>query len=373
MSTLDGAGAVPLANALAQLLPTADETLFLRACVDRGPAGASAWRTWRSRHSLAAELERGRGAFKHLVPVLAFALEQSRADLEPSDLPVLRAARLREGLRSQKYCEILLEALAGLGPSPDALLLKGEVLSQTVYPAAGLRHSHDIDVLIRGSDLERAVAALRRSRFQPQGEAYRQSADDRTLVHSSGLPLELHTSLFAQPTGTSFTEQARARRVQAVIETGGEGRRETRVQTLARPDALVHVLGHGFDAGPRGSLMWVSDAYFLIHNTPALDWGEVSAGAVRAQRGLALYLTLRYLRSGLDVPVPVETIGQLQSAAQDASYVEYGRALSVLRRSGRGGYRRLLAQTGSVREGVILARWMVRRRNLAAVRARWGL
>src|SRR5687768_39468 len=147
----------PLADTLRVVLPTDRETWLLRACLQSGQAARSAWQTWRSLTNLSpAELVRDDGALKGLLPLLFTSLRQNQVPLERELLTILRTAHLREELRAESFRRIYEATLAQLARAEiPSLLLKGAALAATVYPSAALRHTHDVEILVRRDDLAR--------------------------------------------------------------------------------------------------------------------------------------------------------------------------------------------------------------------------
>ncbi len=337
---------------VAALVPCPQETLFLRACLDAGPGGASAWQAWRQGHNLRAELEQNGTPYKRLLALLAFTLEQNGAVLEPGDTVVLRAARLREGIRSQAYREILCSVLAGLNAAGvNPLVLRGAVLSDTVYPAPGLRHNHDIDLLVHPADLNRALACLEAQGLRREQPPRDPACTDHVRVHASGLPVAVHDQL-----SPAFSQAVTSEIWARAIETRWG---DVTARTPAREDVLVQLLAHTGASTARAMNSWVGDAFFIIQRTPNLDWGYVleTAGRIRAE--LPLAVLLGYLRGELHAPVPAPTLNELERAASRATRSDYARLLTDLRASGGGGYRASWRRAAGWRERAIVAEWFL--------------
>lgn len=337
--------ALPFAKVLERLVPNAVETLFVRACVDPGPAGQAAWQAWRMRHSLQAGVAQGI-AYKHLLPVLAHALEQGGRKLDAAERSYLRAARLREQNRSGRYHAILKRALTALAANNvPVLLLKGPVLAATVFPARELRHCHDIDLFARRADLERAESILVGEGFRPSPPAA--AEPERALVHASSLPLELHTGLLGEPAYDAAMPDPWA---------GAVSVPDLSARTLAPDLALVQLLGRAFLAFRRVHLAWAVDAYYLLQGTPTLNWDAFAATVAGAHLALPFTPLLNFLASALDAPVPATVLATLHRAAARTTSAEQAAMLASLRRAGYGGYRVMLARAQNPRERLLIVR-----------------
>ncbi len=305
-----------LTSGLALMLPERSQTQLLRAALFRGTEGV------RALADVAPELGRPqllsppqRVAVRTLSPLLESATTDTvRAHRLGADaIKVLRMAAARERVRYdtvRRLAGALLAALDGHGV--NAVLLRGLVLAESVYPEPWRRHTHDIDLYVRPADLERAIDAARAAGFGERAEDPDRLPGGVRLVHPSGLPVELHTSLFLDPFYPAELDgmAARARPVQML---------GAQVTVLGTADQLVHICVNAAQSPVRGSLRWVADAWLLIDSDPTLDWDVVLRVAESAQLALPLSVMLRYLAEELDGPVPPSVIDRLDELARAAS------------------------------------------------------
>jgi hypothetical protein len=328
-----------LLQALRVILPTPEQTLVLRACLDDGAAGRAAWEAWQARtsdakSSLAADRLGGRA----LLPSLMTSLRRSQASVDRSLLPYLRTAYAHEEARAHTYLRICNEALGALVAARiPTLVLKGAALAQPVYQDPALRHSHDIDILVDRAHLEPAATALRSAGFGLRGGIADAPALDLTLEHPSHLPLELHSRLFALPHyGLPLADVwSRARLVYLA---------DLPARTLSPADHLLHICGHASYSPSRHSLRWVCDAWYLIDRHPDLDWDVVLDGAVRGRLALPLRVTLTYLAAALGAPIPPPVLDRVRAAAARTSRVDRDVALFGMRAGAREDVATLLAR-----------------------------
>jgi hypothetical protein len=337
-----------LTSGLALMLPDAGQTKLLRAALFRDEAGR------RALADVASALERPqrlppseRLALRSLSPLLECrtavprtAAPRTARAVGVESARVLRMATARERMRYEtvrRLTRALLAAMSGAGIDP--ILLRGIVLAETVYPEPFRRHTHDIDLFVPPAELQRAEDAARSAGFTERAADPDRLPGGIRLVHPSGLPVELHSSLFLDPLHPAeipgMTLRARRREL-----LGAD------VRTLGAADQLVHICGGASGSPVRGSLRWVADAWLLIDSEPDLDWDVVVRGAEAAHLSLALSAMLRYLAEELDSPIPSHVLDQLDALARDASPLArdvalYGAraglpALALIRRA-RGG------------------------------------
>ena len=265
-----------LLAALSTLLPSAEQTLLLRACLHES-GGAAAW----------AELDRRLGpegtrsllaANRRLLPLLHRAPGPA---LAPEVRRPLAAVALRESERSEVFrrgAGEVVETLAAAGA--EVLVLRGAALAELAYPEPSLRHCHDLDLLVRGAGAGAGV----------EGRA------------------TLHSSAFAHPraTGDDAPFWARSR----PFDFGGG-----QARVMAPADLLLHICGHAYLSDRRHALSWVTDAWFTLAAWPDLDWETVAVTAGERHLGLGVAVLLGYLGRELGAPVPPAVVERLQALA----------------------------------------------------------
>lgn len=363
-----------VAEALRRLLPNADQTLLLRAALggDQGPA---AWATWRARHDLQAALANDRSGVKGLLPLLAYTLEKHEATVAAEDLSLLRMARYREQLRIDRYQAILHQALATLraGGIP-CIVLKGAALANTAYPAPTLRHSHDIDLLIRATDLPQAAQCLTAHGFNlPQRSTSAPNtfpSGDLRLDHSSGLPVILHTRLFrngffAPPLADAWQdamplmlEDVMLADADSAVQSGEQWESPDDAHKMLAPEwELVHILGSVVCA--RARVTWVCDVHFLLAANPTIDWLRVCAIARQSRLTMVAFVMLTYLQQQQQQPIPNFVLEHLAYDAAQSRRADYEQMLHAARSQGVATYGELFAAASNLSERASLVRWML--------------
>ncbi len=205
----------------------------------------------------------------------------------------LEAARFEHGLEAR------LLALAEVGIRP--ILVKGWSIARQ-YPAKGLRHYSDLDLVVTKGERARAGEVL--SRFE----------HDRLAV-------DLHVGV---PHVRGRDAAALSARLRPVALGAAE------VVTLGDEDHLwllaLHALGHG-----AWRPVWLCDLALLIENV-ALDWDYLFAGPSRDVATVKVALLLARDALGADAPAPFtdERLPSWTLPALYASWNEGARAYTPL-------------------------------------------
>lgn len=321
-----------LRDALGAVLPDPPDTNLLRACLWSGEAGRTAWQAFARDAGDLRELFRADyGSRKRLGPLLAAALRDNGAAADPALLTVLRTAHLREELRAEIYSEILADVLGTLHSiDVPTLTLTGAAFGGSLYPVAALRHSHDIDLLVRENDVSRAADALASRGFKRTGPAQ--------LEHRRALPVNLHTRLLPTPDRQCSFDEAWSRCQTTSI--GGHA-----VRMLAPGDSLFQVLGLCALNPSYRNLQWACDAWLLVGRMTEQDWENLLGQVTQSRLALWCWVRLEYLTVGLGAGVPDPVRDAMAERAAEVTVLERDHALYAARAaSGDGGF-------GQVRRG----------------------
>jgi hypothetical protein len=306
-----------LLRALRTLLPDASQTRVLRACLCDGDA-----------MGLPPEWIGGR-----LAPLLNAATGPNLPDRGVRAF--LKAAAVHEELRAREYlrvCAIVFSAL----PVPF-LVLKGAALGESIYGNQALRHSHDIDLLVREQDRTAAAAALLDAGFVPSAEEF---------VHPCGLPVRVETRLFRPEYYRSAFDPLRERSATATV--AGHA-----VRVLSPADSLLLACGHASWSPRRSTLQWVCDAWMITHHR-AVDW-DVLVGAAEDSRLTApLSVMLSYVRTELGARIPEDVpdrLARLPVPAQARDHALFG--------ARHGARRSIFKAAGSWAAQLRLLQWIL--------------
>jgi hypothetical protein len=335
------------AQALGAVLPDRRQTLLLRACLRGGEDAAAAWAAWRAGGGdLRSALGADRGP-KHLAALLHQGLRSAGVEADRNTLTVLRTAAVREELRAATLDRIAADALTALREAgTEVLVARGAALAAGAYPGPGLRHCHDLDLLVDPRLRDRAAGAVVAAGVV---SAERRDSHTTVLTHQTGVELRLHSRLFPIPWYDD--ELAGVLRRGVPVTVGGVAAR------MPGPaDMLLHVCVHAVCCARPWQLSWAPDAWFTLRRWPELDWGQLLATARITRVQLPLQVTLSWLARELGAPVPQAVLGELAADGARASAGDRDVALALAwaaRRRGGGGSTARRTRRGAL----AFARW----------------
>lgn len=317
-------------------LPTAAESALLRACLVEDAAA----RRGATIDELVAAMTDPAAGRRWMLPLLADRLERE-GRLSGGVGTRLRAAALHETGRSATFDRITADMLAMLdGAGVPAMLSRGHALALHGYARSGLRHRHDLDLIVAEGRIAAAGAALARAGLGAwEGTAmWRHASGLRIMLHDRPLPCAATTLGSADP-----WDGAASSRVEDVA-----------FRTPSPTIILLHVLLLPPCSAGRG-LAWVADAAVAIRAFP-IDWDRI--GAVEGVDAFDVLARLDYLARTIELPIPAgprerlrQTIGRLDRTARDAALIRARR---------RGGARAMMREARTWAARVALARWMLR-------------
>jgi hypothetical protein len=272
-------------RAAVSAFPTADEAKALQASLLDGERALEAWR------SLSSSSSPEQVGIGWIAPLLMSNLRR----LAPDDPWV------RGNPHFLTLCDLKTRAMTDFAQSILATLhdagirtmaLKGLALGASVYASPGLRTVSDLDILVPGPDIFRAMEALKSMGLKPGDGAPSRLSDLRGNHAQVFLPARRH-----QPTvDLHWHVLASARRDDDDLPFWSDsvplrlGKTETRA--LCREHQLAHALIHGVRWTRMPHVRWVADVAMILRQPGPLDT-EKFTGAVRrldavipAQEGL---------------------------------------------------------------------------------------
>lgn len=237
--------------------PTREESLALQASLLDGDRAIDAWR------KLSGTTGPEDAGIVWIAPLLMANLKR----LVPDDPWVkgnphfLTLAQLN-GRAVTKSAEEILRCLAEA--AVPTMALKGLALGASVYDSPGLRTVSDLDILVPGKDLFRAMEALKRHGLrsgsgEPKGVADLRGNHAHVFYPPKRheLSIDLHWHVLASARGdeedASFWSAARPLMVGSQKTLG-----------LSPEDQLLHVLVHGVRWTRMPHVRWVADAALLL-------------------------------------------------------------------------------------------------------------
>ena len=312
-------------------LPNPIQTLFLRACLAEGKAARESWKEWRAligdpRAFFTSEFPTAR----RLLPLLHFNLRRNKIEVKDA---WLKAARVREKARGATFWSTSGKILSALnGQEVSFILGKGAAIDAFGYPHLGLRHTHDLDLIVQ--DVEHAAAALEHLKLKRVG--------DTRFEDDSGLPVALHAGLFCTGNRDSDMDAVWRRTREKTIFN-------ICVRLLSPEDQLLQLLEHASHSSPGRSGHWVCDAWFVI-GREEMDWEALAARAEILGLTLTIAIGLKYLADEFGAVIPDEVLGRLAALAALATIPAFPRA---------GNTAVVPSPGGSLKDrwGEVLGRW----------------
>lgn len=247
-------------------------------------------------------------------------LHDAARRLPPDAVPAAAADRLETRWRRQKlrtlaqlraYRTVLAELTAASVP---CIVLKGFDLAQRLYPDPGLRPFQDLDLLLRRSDLDSAVAVLSRGGYrrppaQLPGFLIRRFHFHLPLVHpGNGTLVELHWSpadgaaigrafrfdeVYVQSPRTALGYRVLPPALYAAYLLAHADR-----HGALNPWIVPHPRGDELVCHPHGGnrLIWFVDLARMLRLSPVSGIAEAAAGwGMGAAAARSLYLVHRLL------------------------------------------------------------------------------
>ncbi len=232
----------------------------------------------------------------------------------------LHAAQLRRTLAARPDLDLLGRRLAGLRWT----VVKGVAAAASLYAHPTAREWHDVDVLVHGDDLPRALEALEAGGATVIAPDWRRTADLALGEIGLGLPhgtvLDLHWHLL------NLAERRHA--FSYDVRTVLDRRRTRRVLGLDVPvphpvDQAHHLAVHATLSGG-WRLAWTYDVAQAADRLE--DWDELLALTRACGTGLVVGLALQRARDLLGARVPARVLRDLRRRSRGWSAV--GRAVT---------------------------------------------
>ncbi|CAN5199208.1 hypothetical protein BH24PSE2_BH24PSE2_08770 [soil metagenome] len=303
-----------LRRVLLSMLPVPQQTILLQACLGSAEVAAEGWRGWLDHvRDPRSAFERDQEGIKGLLPFIRYSLNKHEIEVPAGFRVYLQVSSVREELRSRIYRQILGDTLSALRAAGcDVIALRAAALSESVYETNDLRHNHAIELLIRPSDVDRATEALKNLPFEHQEPRRAWQRHVHQYIHTTGLPLVLHTALLLLPHYRAGSDDIWANSESAVL--GGV---ESRM--LSPCENLINVCGHASYSRGRMNLRWVCDAVLILRRHPEIEWESVIQRVRQYRLVLPLAVMFEFLAQQLEAPIPQPVLTDLKREAESAN------------------------------------------------------
>ncbi len=252
-------------------MPSRTQTCLLQACLLSGEPANLAWTEWLGRvHDPYAYCRDDRCGVNRVLPLLFESIRRNALAVDRQWYTCLKTARLRESLRSATYEDILAALLDKLSRLDIPVLVTGgAALAASEYAEPGLRHCHEIEIVVREADLCAVLAAVATA-----GNGDAPNGDDThpiTVYHKSGVPLDIHSGrLGGTPGAPTFADLWRRSRM---VDTANG-----RMRIPGLHDAILYMLAKKWIRHDRDAYTWVCDAWMSAVAADFRRWEDIHAG-----------------------------------------------------------------------------------------------
>jgi glycosyltransferase involved in cell wall biosynthesis len=291
--------------------PGQDHKLLLIAACSSPVRAVAAWHSFRSGltnpESLSTESTR-------LLAQVALRLHQ--LGVKDSLLDRALSTTRHTWCSNQLRVRAAVDAIATLERADlPTIALKGLALLAGPYSDLRQRPMFDIDLLVGGQDLTRALGVLNEAGWQPvsEGLPQRDRAGAVPLGYSFQLArgrveLDLHWHALRQDASTALDARVWQHAVRRPL---GDASIVCPHSTELLLMACVH--GMGWNGGP--AALWAADLWRILNFGEAtIDWQRLTATAAERHLTLVLYDGLRFVATELGAAVPEAVLAQLASA-----------------------------------------------------------
>ncbi len=289
-------------------LPSAQDTLLLKAALLKGQAALAAFAEWRKTLDLDA-LDFGS---QRVLPLLSRNLRSLGVDD-----PII--ARFKGVGRFSWYQNQVL--VAAISPLLNSLnqagipfaLLKGIAFVASIPDQMPLRAMTDVDLLVRPMDVPAAMDNLADGGWSPYYGTIRfakQELIDREVSCDFSAGRDRHVDLhwFVRKQNRWPNADAALWSRLVPVKLG-----DVPCRALCFEDQVLHACIHGAPWNGVGTIRWVTDATVILRErSEGFDWAYLLDQCKERRAALQLRHCLAYLRDMLNVPVPDHVLDHLR-------------------------------------------------------------
>ncbi|MFD1001591.1 nucleotidyltransferase family protein [Ohtaekwangia kribbensis] len=300
-------------------LPTAHQTLLLKACLlDNGQA-VQYWEKWmlvKGFRDLTSQPSNG--ILPQVYDRLDFASQRllallykkmSAAGVNHPLVTALKGYYRYIWVRNQ----LLKDELKNIAETFNAqgikhIVIKGFPMTEVYYKDLGVRSVLDLDIMIHHDSWHQALKILSENRWVSKEAQYTPEAVTHSLHHATHLvkdqfEIDLHIRFHDFPltenTVESFWKEA------ITYKPGHK---------MLRPEhQFISALIHGYDLGGDTILRAIVDTTYIIQNTPGFDWKLVLEVIQQNNLHIPAKVLLEYLNNEGICPIPEYALAALQN------------------------------------------------------------
>ncbi len=283
--------------------PSEQQRLLLRAALLPDERSEEAWRAVRPE----LDIERLEKGSSMLLPLVSETLTAHGID-DPA-LSKMKGVYRYVWAGNQIQLGALRDVVQTLGGAEvEAILMGSASLATGAYESGGARRVVEPAVLVRPTDVARALDALGADRWivgplsSDRHRPVERPGEPSCTLHWRLTP-ELDQALQGQLSAESFREAAVAAELLGVA-----------TRRLAWTDELLLACVNGAKSGVASRVQWITDSATIVqHRGAELDWDRLVSEAVTRRCQLRVLDALGYLAAELDVDVPAPVLERLAS------------------------------------------------------------
>jgi hypothetical protein len=316
-------------------LPTAHQTLLLKACLLDNDQAGQYWEKWMSVNGFSnLSSQPSSGILPQVYDRLDFASQRllallykkmSAAGVTHPLVTALKGYYRYIWVRNQ----LLKDELKNIAEVFNAqgvkhIIIKGFPMTEAYYKDLGVRSVLDLDIIIHHDSWHKALAILTNNRWVNKDAQYIPEAVTHSLHHAThlvkdqfevDLHIRFHDFPLTETTVGSFWAEA------ITYKPG---------HNMLRPEhQFISALIHGYDLGGETILRAIVDTTYIIRNTPDFDWKLVLEVVQHNNLQIPAKVVLEYLNNEGICPIPEYTLTALQNFSLRSKEAKYFKLLTT--------------------------------------------
>lgn len=316
-------------------LPTAHQTLLLKACLLDNDQAVQYWEKWMSVNGFSNfSSQPSSGILPQVYDRLDFASQRllallykkmSAAGVTHPLVTALKGYYRYIWVRNQ----LLKDELKNITETFNAqgvkhIIIKGFPMTEVYYKDLGVRSVLDLDIMIHHDSWHKALAILTDNRWVNKDAQYIPEAVTHSLHHATHLvkdqfEVDLHIRFHDFPLTDTTVDSFWA---EAITYKPGH--------KMLRPEhQFISALIHGYDLGGDTILRAIVDTTYIIRNTPGFEWKLVLEVIQHNNLQIPAKVVLEYLNNEGICPIPGYTLAALQNFSLRSKEAKYFKLLTT--------------------------------------------
>ena len=288
--------------------PTDQQELLLKAALLTGEESIHSWEKWIA----SVDIDSIDWGSQRLLPLLYKNLQSQGVSHKEFDK--FKGVYRQAWYRNQMVLYDMAEVIGKLHQAGiRTLLLKGAAMIIIYYKDPGLRPMGDFDLLIPSRDLIQVINFINENEvMQPLfgadqlSDYHISNTKHYQYLSHAGVKVELHHHILFETNDPDADQDFWAGAMPIKI---GD------VPTLALhpADQLLHTCIHGLPWNITPPLRWVADSFWILQNTPMMDWDRLFHQAKKFNVLFSIREALLYLHHLVSAPIPASVLEHLHN------------------------------------------------------------